>query len=174
MLIVSTNFRKINFRSCHRLRNIENFQIYGIIKFATSGGALSMLEKVLLLACLICITGIHNNMSSMHNELIVYMWVLFQASLNPQLVLQGNDCGCVIYECTIIIVVKELLRTWRGSALILIAPVLGLSLICFLFCLKYYSILQFLKISPIILPNMPIILLLFSSVTHICWCVMKI
>ena len=42
----------------------------------------------------------------------------------------------------------------------------------FIFPLILY-ILQFLKISPIILPNMPIILLLFSSVTHICWCLMK-
>ena len=42
---------------------------------------------------------------------------------------------------------------------------IGLSLIAFYFA--YYSILQFLKISPIILPKMPIILLLFSLVIHI-------
>ena len=33
--------------------------------------------------------------------------------LNQQLILQSNDCGCVIYECTIS---GEGTITWRGSA----------------------------------------------------------
>ena len=36
-----------------------------------------------------------------------------QASLNPQLVLQSNDCGCLIYECT---VNDEGAIIWSGSA----------------------------------------------------------
>ena len=36
-----------------------------------------------------------------------------QASLNPQLVLQSNDCGCMIYECNIN---GEGAIVWSGSA----------------------------------------------------------
>ena len=46
---------------------------------------------------------------------------------------------------------------------VLIQGYIGLSLICFY--VAYYSILQFSEISPIILPNIPIFLLLFSLVT---------
>ena len=47
MLIVHTNFRKINFRSHHRLRKYfynKNFQIYGSIKFVLPNIDPSMLE----------------------------------------------------------------------------------------------------------------------------------
>ena len=54
----------------------------------------------------------------------------------------------------------------------------GLSPLIYAFYVVYYSILQFLKISPIIPPNMPINLLLLgiliSNQSCICWCIMKI
>ena len=54
---------------------------------------------------------------------------------------------------------KSMTGTGRTLYALCAAQPLGLSLIYFYFA--YYSILQFLKISSIILPNMPIILLLF-------------
>ena len=116
-----------------------------------------------------------------YTEFISQTWKLLQVDKECKCLCTADYLAVIIYNSLALARMCEFLcvcypHTWfsymsKVRHFIAAGMPIGLSLICRLFCLLFYSII--LENSPYYSHNMPIILL-FSSVTHICLCIMKI